>query len=635
MEKRILKVPAVALMLFCLIALITGASWSESASPAEFKPNECGDGKIDLMLEDFETLALEDLEIFKPDPAVIDPVLDLVEGCAGQALSIEFDLTVTAADRDSWVVVKKSFDEPRDISAYSHIRIALKGLVSNNYEYVDVKLADANSLHAVKLKSMTDLPEWRPIYIDLRELSGSQPLDLTAITSYEIGIGRCDASDCEIPDRPGGPELPVVPIHAGTMLIDEFALVDLTPAGQHRLVQTEFETVPPNRPVAKDAAGAILAQVTDDGTAADLVPAWFQEFNLNYNSYAQAEALLVFVYEYQTTKEEVYLNAARALGKKLIDLQIGVDKVNAGAWFTAYDAELTPPFRPIVVDSSNLNERCDGDETLIPVNDQLVANNIDGCMWVGNVAWILIALDELRDSGIYADEDPAALDQAIAAGGAWLVGQMGRDATYPSLISHGAEGNISAYFGLKASGNGEKAAELGDAIFATYWDESQHRLRPGLGPTDYATAIDVAGSWGVDFLRDIGREPEALASLGYAATVMRTSSFDNSVTGYGDIAGPFTVTTEFGAQAAAAGILDAEHVMQQLYTLQSTDAADQGAFPGAPNAWYGGSLPPWNTTMTGVSPTAWVYFVANGPAIDPPLRDFPKIIYLPLILLES
>ena len=104
-----------------------------------------------------------------------------------------------------------------------------------------------------------------------------------------------------------------------------------------------------------------------------------------------------------------------------------------------------------------------------------------------------------------------------------------------------------------------------------------------------------------------------LASQSYAAEVFRTTSFDGTVHGYGDIAGPWTVTTEFGAQAAAAGMPDANHVMRQLYPLQSAD----GSFPGGTDDWYGGDVPAWVTTMTGVAPTAWVYFAQNG---DPLLQ---------------
>jgi hypothetical protein len=233
---------------------------------------------------------------------------------------------------------------------------------------------------------------------------------------------------------------------------------------------------------------------------------------------------------------------------------------------------------------------------------------------------MLIALAKLQQSGLYGD--PAALKDALNRGADWLISQIGRDPAYPELISQGMEGNISAYFGLLAANKGQEAHQLGQAIFEAGWDSLQRRLKPGVGPANAATAMDVSGSWGVTFLCSIGKTREALDSQGFAATVLRTASFDEAILGYGDIAGPFTVAVEFTAQAAVAGILDANELMHQLYKLQKTAEPYAGAFPGATDHWYGGALSPWSTTMPGVSPTAWVYFAASsinplGPACRP------------------
>ena len=77
--------------------------------------------------------------------------------------------------------------------------------------------------------------------------------------------------------------------------------------------------------------------------------------------------------------------------------------------------------------------------------------------------WVLIALNKLRNSGLYADT--VALDNAIDRGSAWLIGQFGRHPAYPNLISSGIEGNLSAYFGLRAAGRLQEASLLGSAIF--------------------------------------------------------------------------------------------------------------------------------------------------------------------------
>src|SRR6266566_4623720 len=105
------------------------------------------------------------------------------------------------------------------------------------------------------------------------------------------------------------------------------------------------------------------------------------------------------------------------------------------------------------------------------------------------------------------------------------------------------------------------------------------------------------------------RRDDALASQGFAATVLRTTSFAAPFADlYGDIAGPWTPTVEFSAQAAAAGIAGADAVMQRIYALQASD----GLFPGSTNDFSGGAVSAWSTTMRGVAPTGWVYFAQNG-----------------------
>ena len=131
---------------------------------------------------------------------------------------------------------------------------------------------------------------------------------------------------------------------------------------------------------------------------------------------------------------------------------------------------------------------CDGNETLV--------QDIDACAWAGNVGWVLIALGKLQRSGFY--DNPTALRDALDRGAAWVVRQLGRDPAYPNLISHGIEGNISAYFGLLAAGKTE-APLLGNAIFQFGWDPVQHRLKPGVESTGDATgdcSNDTEFFWG-------------------------------------------------------------------------------------------------------------------------------------------
>ncbi|HBY93673.1 MAG TPA: hypothetical protein DEP84_06830 [Chloroflexi bacterium] len=582
--------------------------------PQPSSSNACGDGRVDTIVDDFDSTAGM---TFTADSTIPAPTLRLVAGCHGNALAIDYDLINVAPPGSpnagqSWIVLRRSLPTARNLSAFTHLRLALHGSNLNSHDTVEVKLQDgAGHLFAVSLKSLTDLPVWRPIYIDFRELSGSGELDLTNITHFEIGIVRC--SGCEVFDNPSLPGPPEE--HTGTLFLDEFAVLDLKPGAANRLVETTFESVAPNPTIRVNAANALLAQIKSSGPGMSLVPAWFPETNSNFNTYVQAEALLVFIYEYEQTGNVAYRDAARNLAQKLLTLQIPIGKTNAGAWYTSYDQSLQPPTRPLPTMG-----QCDGTETMI--------QDIDTCEWVGNVGWVLIALGRLQQSGFY--NDSAALNSALNRGADWVVGQFGRNSGFPNLISLGIEGNISAYFGLLASGRKQATEQLGQAIFQFGWDSVQRRMKTGVGPADTATALDVSGSWGAAFLCSIGKSQEALDSQSYAATVLRTSSFDGSTVGYGDIAGPFTVAVEFTAQAAVAGIKDADSVMHQIYPLQMLNEPYAGAFPGATDHWYGGALSPWSTTMSGASPTAWVYFASSY--IDPLGGACRSKIYLPMIL---
>lgn len=598
--------------------------------PLDLVPNACGDGRYDQMLESFDAVTPDDFELFTPGAAVPKPMLTVTDGCDGSALGIGYSLTHKTADNQSWVVVKRSFAE-MDFSPYTHIRVALRGSHPNSHNDIEIKLSDGSVLHAMQLQSSTDLQAWRPVYIDLRELRGDGVLDLTRITSFEIGVVRCEREACEITNEPQTD--PPVNMLTGTLFVDEFALVNLKVGSEHRIVQTKFETLESNTAVAAKAASAILLERTVSTTGTNgLVKAWFPEPSPNYNSYAQAEALLVFIYEYQRTGNEAYKAAAQALATSLLALQIGPGNINAGAWYTAYGKNLEYPLRPEVDRGDGVlvpgsGKRCDGNETMITLlHGQPGAHFIDACQWVGNVGWVLIALNELEASGIYDDKE--TLRSAIGAGADWLIKQIGRDPNHPHLISLGTEGNISAYFGLLASRKGTAVTELGYAILANNWDTSLQYLKTGVGPYDYVPAMDTSGSWGAALLRSMCLDRLALLSQGYVASILRTSSHDGTIVGYGDIAGPFTVSTEFSAQAVMEGIDEANFVMTQLYALQVPDGQPYaGAFHGAADHFYGGALPPWNTTMAGVSPTAWVYFSTTN---NNPFPTRQCVVYIPI-----
>ena len=550
-------------------------------------PIRCGDGRVDRLIDGFESTA--DWSAPYRDRDLPSVTLSSIDGCSDDALAVRWTL-----NGGEWFVLVRDLPQPLDLTPYTHLRLALRGSNPNERLNVQLKLMDAQGrVFWVVAESVTDLPVWRPMYVDLRELtcfgdaSACPPgvaLDRARVTQIQIGIALCIRGGglCEATEREGGIDL------------DELAAVDLRPGAAHRVVMTQRERVLPDPDLRAETAAAILGHQHANG----LVPAWFPEAVPNYNSYTEAAALLVFVSEWQRTGDARYRDAAARLAHALVDLQIRAPLRNAGAWMSAYT------LRDGAI--ASFDGSCTGDEILIDGDDR----DVNRCMWVGNVGWVVLALVRARDANLPVDR--VALSGAIGAARDWLAAQIGRMPQHPELVTRGLEGNISAWFGLAAAASPARHA-LADAIFAHGWDPIEQRLKMGAGDADFGSAIDMSGSWGAQFLWRTGRSREALAAQGYALSVFATTSFDGSIEGLGDIAGPWTVTVEFGAQAAAAGIAGANAIMSEIARLQHPD----GSFPGGPDDWYGGVGTPWTTTMTGVAPTAWVYFAQNG---DPLLR---------------
>lgn len=575
-----------------VVIMIAGPSSIRAAAPSSW-PNACGDGRVDVVVDDFEEAPL--WEFCCSDRGLPIVGIEPGQGCSGGALAVNYDL-----NGGDWFVIWRSFSSPIDLSDMTHLRLALRSGDQGAHHNFQIKLvnsgASGDHIYWVVAESTVDLPVWRPLYFDLREFrcgneatcASDVPFNPAAVTRIEVAVARClrNGEECEQPV-----------VDEAVLFLDELAAVNLRPGGPHRLSQTEFERLAPSSDLRASTGRAILEhQDPDNG----LVPAWFDEASPNYNTYAQAIALHVLVDEYRTTRDRGFKNAAKRLAESLLGLQS-----ENGFWFTDYKFEggKVVPRDPT----------CTGGET--------EPEDVDRCSWVGNTAWAVIALDRARN-GKMGRRLRAKLDASIEQAVSWMRSQIGRIDEYPELITVGLEGNISSYFGLLAGRDHAVAQGLGEAIYRNGWDPEQERMKIGAGPADFATAMDTAGSWGTTLLMCLGRKAEALSSQGYAATVLRTISFgsDNAagrfLTGYGDIAGPFTITSEFAAQGAAVGIMGSSHVMGELLALQNSE----GAFPGSTDDWYGGQIPPWTTTWTGVSPTAWVYFVQSG---DPLLALCP------------
>jgi hypothetical protein len=562
----------------------------------------CGDGRVDQILDALDDLSPWSVCCSDRDRAVVS--LPSASGCSGQALAIDYDFRGPYPNGADWLIVLRSFTTPVDVSAFTHLRIALRGSNVNAHHNFQIKLADqANRVNWFVGESLTDLPAWRAIYVDLRTLTcfdnvttpcaGRSALDLTRIARIEIGIGRClrevngVISECEAGSQ-----------ETNVLSIDELAAVDLRPGAPHRLGSLTADSVPQNANVRAAAAAVLRDRQVLNG----LAPAWYEEippdFTLNYNTYAQAVRILALVREYQLTRTDSYRQTAETAVTAMLALQRQDGTPNAGAWFTAYAWDGT---RMVPRDG------CTGAES--------ATEDVDRCFWVGNTGWMLIALDHVR-TGLPGDH--TAVTAAIDLAGAWVAGKVGRLADAPDVITYGLEGNISAYFGLRASRRTAGAQSLGTAVFNRGWDSSEQRMKIGVLESDLGTAMDTAGSWGAQLLMSLAKEAEARTSQAYIASMYRVFSFDGTREGYGDVAGPWTMTVEFGAQGAAAGIPGAQHVMDEIVALQASD----GSFPGSPDDFLGGGA--WITRWHGVAPTAWAYFALTGsPLSDLYFTDDP------------
>ncbi len=529
---------------------------------ANAAPIRCGDGRVDAVIDTFDFTTAWSARFRDRDLPQV--TLASVPGCTNGALGVRWTL-----NGGEWFVLVRDLAQPLDLTPFTHLRLAIRGTNPNERLNLQIKLMDASgSLYWIVAESVTDLPVWRPMFVDLRELTCfgacDGPLDLAHITQIQIALALCirDGVPCEATAKSGGLDL------------DELAAVDLRPGASHRVVATKREPVIVDPDLRAETAAAILGHQHANG----LVPAWFPEATPNYNTYTEAVALMVFADEWHRTHDARYRDAAVRLANALMSLQLP-----NGAWFSAYTLRNGGV--------ASFDASCTGNES----GDA----DTNRCMWVGNVSWAVL--------GLLRANDIVSVNASVANATRWLASQIGRTDAYPDLVTSGLEGNVSTWFALAGAGAPEARA-LANAIYARGWDPVEARLKMGARTSDFGSAIDMSGSWGAQFLRRIGHSRDALASQGYALSVFPTSSFDGSVEGMGDIAGPWTVTVEFGAQAAAAEIPGSNAIMRELVKLKHPD----GSFPGGADEWYGGVGTPWTTTMTGVAPTAWMYFAQNG-----------------------
>ena len=252
----VVKVLAALLLILAAAASLMATSF----------PNACGDGRLDKILDDFDTIQWKYCCSSPGGAQPSDFVISQAAGCSGNAMSVAFNLT-----GHDWFVIwtENAFAaSPLNLENTTHLRFAFKSSNPNAHHTLQFKLFDGNGLWTATLRSTADLPAWRPVYIDFREFTCDacgQPLNLAHIQRLEIGILRCD---CEAAGA-----MPITNSDIATLYFDEIGAVDLRPGAPQRLTEVAFEVSPGGPDLRATTAAALRDQQRTDG----FLPAWFEE----------------------------------------------------------------------------------------------------------------------------------------------------------------------------------------------------------------------------------------------------------------------------------------------------------------------------------------------------------------------
>lgn len=489
----------------------------------------------------------------------------LMLGDGGDALVIDYELLDDPGY--DWVVARRELPDV-DLSGSDFLLVPFMGTPGSSPRTLEIKLEDhqvqANNdngcMTTVLLTEATTLPQWRTAVIAMERFaipggSNCGPgfiTDLTSIDAVEIGISEVGGGQ---PTGGASGILALGPIRTAT-------------AEDLRLLTPAFECVPPRG----DVMARIAERLVDEQEAHGFIRTWFPEIpsgpDTEYNLYTQAMALVVLSLEHERTGQAVHRDAAVTIASRLVEQQ-----QPDGSWRDSYTV----------------------------VGTDLVAGPVT---WVGSHAWAMLGLRAFLDRVPGADPSvQASLDLAAI----WLHDQQVLVGGGTGAVTSGTEGNVSSYFAFLACDQPVEAADVAARLDAEHWDAEDQWFWMG---DDYAgIAIDVMCNWGAELLRREGRDMDALAACGLAAGIFPTRSFDGTVEGLGDIAGPWQPTVEFAAQYAHTGGPASASLMGSLLALE--DPALPGAFPGSPADFPGGDG--WNTSMTGIAPSAWVYLALHGP----------------------
>ncbi len=224
--------------------------------------------------------------------------------------------------------------------------------------------------------------------------------------------------------------------------------------------------------------------------------------------------------------------------------------------------------------------------------------------WVGDQAWCVMALTEyaLRSGNVSART-------AAAKGAQWLAGFIepsGAIQGYPST-----EGTVDVWWAMISTlrfSDAEKiksyllnSTNVWDADLQYWWSDAKSQLAPSV-------TMDCA-TWLSAFARHplVAHPERGLAALSFVRRTLLTTSDDGSLCGF-DAVGPVSISNEGTAQYVASGGKDASVFLETLLVQQNPD----GSMPSSPDNWSTDAFHSWLSKMSGVAPTAWLYFATKG-----------------------
>lgn len=491
-------------------------------------------------------------------------------GCAGDALILDYTLGIPGREGGSWVVVRTELPAPVTLPPTAMLLVPFQGTEGMKPVRVELKLEDAQGcLSMVVLDEASNLPVMRSVWVPARSFeypaslrcpAGVAGFDLSQVRAVEVGLSDAEGNV------------------SGQLRLDDWTF--LLPA-QLRTPTLKLEC-------AAEAPG-LFSRVTSDlllhQRAHGFLPAWYEESTAHFYTYVEALALIVLVEALsqpnglseapESAGVQEITEAAHRLAGTLLALQ-GDDGRWADLYFETTAGQLEPYVDPRAPEFT----------------------------WVGNQAWAMLGLARYGEAFPEVLEVPPALE----AGADWLE-QVQQDyqtsSGLPGGLTPGTEGNLSSYFALVAAGRTEAAEAVAAFLLTQLWHSDEGRFWMGL--TDPGLALDVLGSWGVEFLLHRGLWVEALDSLALAGPIFAVASWDAQWQALGDIAGPWQPTVEFTGQYLSAGGPGSTAFTAELLRIEqdvSGDGLPDGRFFGASDDFSGGAA--WNTSWSGVSPAAWV-----------------------------